>query len=84
MVSVPTGSTQSWIVLVTVAVSPVILLRLADTIEPVRRNSLCSAQTLSMAALVDKCPKRNNIAPPAALWDRTVARNNREPWAARH
>jgi hypothetical protein len=84
MDSVPTESTQSWIVLVTVAVSPVILLRLADTIEPVRRNSFRSAQTLSRAALVDKCPTRNNIAPPAAPWDRTVARNNRERQAARH
>ena len=33
MGSVPTGSTQSWIVVVTVAASPVILLRLADTLN---------------------------------------------------
>ena len=33
MGSVPIGSTQSWIVVVTVAASPVILLRLADTLN---------------------------------------------------
>jgi len=38
MDSIPTGSTQSWIIVAAVAASPVILLFLADAIEWVRRR----------------------------------------------
>jgi hypothetical protein len=82
MDSVPTGSTQSWIVVVTVAASPVILLRLADT--------------LNRFAAIHFAPPRHYRGQPSWInvlraqyrptnwWKKPAARDNRARRVVRH